>query len=115
MPADQLDFLSVESTTPHGTYKCEVSLPYQKHSETSRQAAAKATYCADTQRARILGYIESCGDVGATDKEIQRALELDGSTERPRRIELCQGEHIRAKVVAGQVQKRDGCGIWIKW
>ena len=51
-------------------------------------AAAEAHMGADSQRRRVLQLIRQAGDFGLTDVEIQIALCLDGSTERPRRIEL---------------------------
>jgi hypothetical protein len=39
-------------------------------------------------RAKVLRYIKSRGADGATDAEIQGALDMSGDTERPRRREL---------------------------
>src|SRR5687768_12549737 len=62
------------------------TLPFVRHSATSR-AAAESVVNAGTLRARVLDHIEDCGEYGATDEEIQAALSLPGSTQRPRRIE----------------------------
>jgi hypothetical protein len=56
--------------------------------ETSREAAEYAATHADTQRLRVLEVIQNQGWYGATDKEIQAFAKLEGSTQRPRRIEL---------------------------
>ena len=49
----------------------------------------------DTQRAQVLEVIHLAGARGATDDEIQIALGLDGSSERPRRWELWKRDRIR--------------------
>ena len=75
--------------------------------EASRQAAIKAESKTFRQRLLILGAIRLAGDEGRTDKELQALLDMDGNSERPRRIELWK---------AGQIQpmgKRDGCTIWV--
>lgn len=63
--------------------------PYQSHSITSAAAAGSiARELAITLRERVYQYIRSRGPLGATDDEIQVALQMEGSTERPRRVEL---------------------------
>ena len=57
--------------------------------------AAAAADTRDTQRASVLAVIQAAGPVGATDDEIQIALDLDGSSERPRRWELWKHDRIR--------------------
>lgn len=73
--------------------------PAQAHSPTSREAAERIEPAADTLRARVLEHLRACGSRGATDQEIQWALGMDPSTERPRRVEL---------VNAGLVTATDG-------
>lgn len=60
----------------------------------SDEAAAAIEPDAPTLRAAVFRYIRSCGRLGATDDEIQAALNLDGNTERPRRWELFNADHI---------------------
>lgn len=63
--------------------------PYQKHSETSRAAAA--SWAADDLnrlQADVFTFIRDRGALGATDEEIIDGLGLNPSTARPRRIEL---------------------------
>lgn len=65
------------------------SLPYQPHSEESKEAAKLAEPKAGTQRAEILKLLRlHAGRWGYTDDDIQRYLGLNANTERPRRIEL---------------------------
>ena len=63
--------------------------PHQRHSDTSRAAAVTLD---DDRRATLRGqvyrFLRQHGDDGATDEEIQQALDLNGNTERPRRCEL---------------------------
>lgn len=63
--------------------------PYQRHSPTSREAAERIRPNAGTLRAMVLEFIMARGEAGATDEEVQAALSLSGSTQRPRRVELC--------------------------
>lgn len=53
---------------------------------TSREAAREISPLASRLRTLVFGVIKSRG--GATDEEIQRALKMNPSTSRPRRIEL---------------------------
>lgn len=62
--------------------------PPHSGSETSRAAAESIKPNAGTLRAMVLEFIEAQGERGATDDEIQRALGMEGNTERPRRQEL---------------------------
>lgn len=73
--------------------------PYQRHSETSRLAALSKVADAKGEQARVYRWLRSMGEAGATDQEIQRALGIPESTERPRRVEL---------VRLGLVVQRDG-------
>lgn len=61
--------------------------PYQRHSETSREAAASldANALNEMQR-RVLAFISR--PEGATDEEIATGLAMNPSTVRPRRGEL---------------------------
>ncbi len=64
------------------------------HPETARVAAVTAIPNTGTQRRRVYDYICRMGAVGATDDEIQVALDMNPSTQRPRRVELWEGGHI---------------------
>jgi hypothetical protein len=62
--------------------------PAQRHSVTSRAAAASLTPAKLTgDRLRIYRYLRTRPD-GATDEEIAAALAMNANTERPRRVEL---------------------------
>ena len=64
------------------------------HPDTSYAAAALVAPRSGTQRRAVLDYIAGKGDDGATDLEIQEELDMPGSTERPRRVELVDAELI---------------------
>lgn len=62
--------------------------------ETQRIAAVLAYPGSGTQRRRVLEAIARAGERGLTDEELQDALGMNPSTERPRRVELVEGEWI---------------------
>jgi hypothetical protein len=62
--------------------------PSQRHSETSQEAAEAIEPTVAGLRGRVLTFLLARGEHGATDEEIQVALEMNPSTERPRRVEL---------------------------
>lgn len=62
--------------------------PFQTHSRTSA-AAARQISPAATLRLGVLKFIQQRGPLGATDEEIQAGLTMNPSTQRPRRVELC--------------------------
>lgn len=55
---------------------------------TSNAAAGRIEPTAGTLRALVLAYVRQCGEIGATDEEMQTALSMNPSTQRPRRQEL---------------------------
>lgn len=55
---------------------------------TSNAAAERIEPTAGTLRAQLLEYVRNCKTHGATDEEMQIALEMNPSTQRPRRQEL---------------------------
>ena len=65
-----------------------VDAPYQSHSETSRSAARQIKPHLGRLQDMVLTFLRQRGAYGATDEEIQEALALNPSTQRPRRIEL---------------------------
>lgn len=63
---------------------------YQAHSDTSKSAAAEIEGKARTLRGTVYTFLKISGMYGATDEELQIALGMNPSTERPRRIELVE-------------------------
>jgi hypothetical protein len=62
---------------------------------TSTAAAVSVEDLKATQRLMVLHAIKAAGTQGRTDDELQSILNLDGSSERPRRWELWKLEQIR--------------------
>jgi hypothetical protein len=62
--------------------------PFVAGSDTSEEAAFLIGPKAATLRADVLRHLDYCGQYGATDEEVQVALQMAGNTVRPRRIEL---------------------------
>lgn len=60
--------------------------PSQRHSETSRAAAAQIKKRIGPLHAAVLAYL--AGVNGATDEEMQRGIPMAANTQRPRRREL---------------------------
>jgi len=66
------------------------------HPVTSHDAARAAQLSSETQRARLLSWLRGAQEInahfrnGATDEEMQVALGMNPSTQRPRRIELVE-------------------------
>jgi hypothetical protein len=87
--------------------------PAQRHSPTSVAAAEAIKPAASGDRVRIALWLRLCGEEGATDEEIQHGLQMNPSTQRPRRVEL-----VRAGLVAdsGRTRKTNsGCKavVWV--
>lgn len=78
----------------HSLFDAPETLPFQPHSGTSREAAEAMRPDAAGDRAAVLGLLSRVL-VGMTDEEIQCALKLNPSTERPRRIELVGRGQVR--------------------
>lgn len=64
--------------------------PYVKGSKTSKAAAQQMEDEGELGklRAKVLAHLRKKGKKGATDEEMQDALGMNPSTQRPRRIEL---------------------------
>ena len=69
--------------------------PFVQGSETSREAAKQMRKSAPRMRKLVWEYMLMQRERGCTDEEAQRALGMDGSTQRPRRIELCKKGMVR--------------------
>lgn len=75
--------------------------PAQRFSRTSRAAARSIEPALGRLQALVLAEIKLTGAHGATDDELQRAMRINPSTERPRRIEL-----VRKKLVFDSGRER---------
>jgi hypothetical protein len=65
--------------------------PAVRGSVTSAQAAdSLGPATLNALQSKVLRFLETCGAFGATDEEMQLALGMNPSTQRPRRIELAR-------------------------
>jgi hypothetical protein len=87
--------------------------PYQRHSDTSREAAELIEPDAATLRGQVLAHIRGCGDKGATDDEVQVALGMNPSTERPRRIELWRADLVRRTEATRPTRSGRSASVWV--
>ena len=88
-------------------------IPYHNRTLPSRAAAESARAFVRSQAVRISEYIASQGDHGASDREIQIALTMDGNSQRPRRVWLRDNGFIQAKSGPEDIVLRDGSTVWI--
>jgi hypothetical protein len=66
-----------------------MNAPYVSHSRTSYGAAQAIGGAAlNALQRRVFNFLSDRGPEGATDEELQLALQMNPSTQRPRRIEL---------------------------
>ena len=90
-----------------------MSLPaYQRHSATSRAAAVEAYYDVGRLQQQVLDCLRQWGDVGGTDEEIQRALDMNPNTERPRRIELVRKGLVMDSGLRRKTQSKRMATVW---
>jgi hypothetical protein len=86
------------------------SVPYQRHSVTSQEAATEIAGSVASLRRKVYELIDKNGPL--TDEEIQTALNMNPSTQRPRRIELVE----RDLVVDSGEKKKTKSGRWaVAW
>jgi hypothetical protein len=92
-----------------GLFDCKA--PAQRHSRTSVEAAQSIEPRSGTLRALVLDYIRGARD-GATDEEIQTALGMNPSTERPRRIELVSARLIYDSHTTRLTHSKRNAVVW---
>jgi hypothetical protein len=78
--------------------------PCQRHSVTSREAA---------DAIKPDAYLRGRGEDGATDEEMQDALGMGGSTQRPRRRELELAETVRNSGRTRRTKSGRNAVVWI--
>ena len=82
--------------------------PHQADSEPLRDAAEAILERVSELQGVVLRELMRCRDHGATDREIQAATGLSGSTERPRRVEL-----VALGLVVDSGRRRDRSTVWV--
>jgi hypothetical protein len=86
--------------------------PSQRHSPTSIEAAVKIERHMSTLHMRILAYLKGHPD-GATDDDLQVVLNMNPSTQRPRRIELLAMGKIRDSGQTRKTRSGRSAVIWV--
>lgn len=91
----------------------EIFPPFQQHSDTSIDAAIAIELSSDRLRERVFKYIHKCGTYGATDDEVQVALNMNPSTQRPRRIELLNQGRVYRTNMKRKTRSGRGAVVWV--
>jgi hypothetical protein len=86
---------------------------YQRHSETSKDAARDIESSASTLRAKVYQFLSASGGYGATDEELQIALEMNPSTQRPRRVELVEKGLVRDSGKVRKTRSNRNAVVWV--
>jgi hypothetical protein len=87
--------------------------PYVAHSETSKAAAEAIEPSTSTLRAAVFQHIKSQGANGATDDEVQVSLGMNPSTQRPRRIELCDAGAVVDSGLCRPTRSNRQAVVWV--
>jgi transcription initiation factor IIE alpha subunit len=85
---------------------------FQRRSSTSLAAAVAALPNAGTARRRVYECIADSAN-GATDDEIQVRLNMNPSTQRPRRVELVDAKLIRDSSVRRRTRGGREAVVWM--
>ena len=88
-------------------------VPVQSHSKTSRQAGKEIKLAVGTLRSRVLAFLLQRGEHGATDGEMQAALSMNPSTQRPRRIELVNAGLVKDSGVKRKTESGRSAVVWV--
>lgn len=91
----------------------QADLPFQAHSETSREAAASMAKVAPGDEQRVYEYLRCQGWEGATDEQIQLATGLNPNTERPRRVNLCRKGLVREGTQKRLTRSGRRASVWV--
>lgn len=87
--------------------------PAQAHSTTSRAAAASISGSASVLRNAVLAFIRAAGSRGATDEEVQVGLNMNPSTQRPRRVELWDAGLVRPSDEKRPTRSGRNAQVWV--
>ena len=88
------------------------SAPYVDGSSTSYLTAQQISAYSPNLRTRVLAFLMRRGGHGATDEEIQDALDMNPSTERPRRVELVDAGFVRDSGETRPTHSGNGAVVW---
>lgn len=116
VPLGSNDRTESQSTSESTRARRSLTLPVHHNAPpgTSDVAADRIASRAGTLRAAVLTMLRERGEHGATDQEMQDALQLPSNTQLPRRWELMNAG---AVVASGRKRKtRSGCPaiVWVR-
>jgi hypothetical protein len=94
--------------SPASQLRMFAEAPFVRGSDTSEAAARAIEPDMNALQQKVLAHLRGCSALGATDDEMQRALAMNPSTQRPRRIELVN----KGLVVDSGMKRRTGSGRW---
>lgn len=80
---------------------------------TQRVAAAQIAPATGTLRRKVLFYLFTCGTAGATDEQMQVGLDLNPSTQRPRRIELVEAGLVKDSGRTDKTRSGRSAVVWV--
>jgi len=89
------------------------SPPFQRHSDTSYGAAESIVEPSGRLRDLVYGCIHEAGLLGCTDEEVQIALDMNPSTQRPRRVELVKDGMVRDSGRVRQTRSGRNAVVWV--
>lgn len=90
-----------------------ISTPYVRKSDTSKAAAEAIEPALNSLRGQVLARLRMVGEYGMTDEQIQHALNMDPSTERPRRIELWRAGLVKDSGKRRRTSKNRIAVVWV--
>lgn len=82
-------------------------------SATSIAAAKQIEPVSGALRLAVYRFVKSCQSRGATDEEIQDALRMPASTQRPRRVELVQDGWVRDSNKKRPTRSGRAAVVWV--
>ncbi len=88
-------------------------LPPSNKTDTSQAAARDMRGKAGSLRRRVYEFIEAAGEHGATDDEIQVALDLTSNTQVPRRNELMNYDLIKATEIRRKTRGKGTAIVYV--
>jgi hypothetical protein len=83
-------------------------------SHTSRRAAVDAIPLTGKSRIAVYEFVCSQYEHGATDEEIQAGLDMNPSTQRPRRVELVEAGLIKDSRRTRLTRSKRPAVVWVK-
>ena len=88
-------------------------MKYQKNSRTSYEASLAILDSANTLRASVYRAIKTADKEGATDEELQFRLQMNPSTQRPRRVELVEMGVVKDSGMTRKTASNRNAVVWI--